>query len=105
MEEPCCTPHSVLVIESLPRQPMRVSDNGRKVPNVMGGIIPLWNEHVPKNERGSAITHCQKLTTQELKSFFALDVVVIGQRGVIRLKPIASVRSEERRVGKECRSR
>ncbi len=90
MQEPRRTPHPVLVIESFSRQTVCVSDNGCKVANMVGGVIPLRNQDVPKNERCATIAHCQKLAAQELKSLFTLDVVVVGQSDIIRLKPIAS---------------
>src|SRR6266567_7824508 len=62
----------------------------------MRGVITLRNQYVTQNESCAHVAHRQKLAANERESFFALGVIVIRQRDIVGLKPVASI--EGRRI-------
>ena len=89
VEQAGVSPYPVLVVEASSGQTVGVGDDRGEVSNVVRGVVALRDQDVAQNERGSAIAHREELTANDLNSFLVLDVVVIRQRTIIRLEPVA----------------
>lgn len=89
MQKPCGAPHPVLVVESSAGKAIPVGDNRGQVTNVVRGIVALGNQDVAQNEGCPTIAHREELAANDLKAFFILDLIIVGQSHVVGLKPVA----------------